>query len=210
MVPLAPELRAVLEGVVRLRLPHARVVVSERGQTPTRQRVLGAFKRLEHQLGVREWSFHSLRHYFCSALIRRGVASRRCASSPALEARCHATLRARHGRRHTWRDRPALLVKRVAGRDLTPRPRSRGRAAQARLPDGRLPGGLKSGRRDLNPRRRAPKARALPDCATPRGARFPSTPTSRRNPGGAPCSFHRVSSGCRPRSGRHAMPLRAR
>jgi site-specific recombinase XerD len=25
------------------------------------------------QLGVREWSFHSLRHYFCSALIRRGV-----------------------------------------------------------------------------------------------------------------------------------------
>jgi hypothetical protein len=26
-----------------------------------------------------------------------------------------------------------------------------------------------SGRRDLNPRRRAPKARALPDCATPRG-----------------------------------------
>jgi integrase/recombinase XerD len=48
-------------------------MVSGRGQTPTRQRVLGAFKRLEQQLGVREWSFHSLRHYFCSALIRRGV-----------------------------------------------------------------------------------------------------------------------------------------
>jgi integrase len=27
---------------------------------------------------------------------------------------------------------------------------------------------IRSGRRDLNPRRRAPKARALPDCATPR------------------------------------------
>ena len=38
-----------------------------------RQRVLGALKRLEQQLGVREWSFHSLRHYFCSALIRRGA-----------------------------------------------------------------------------------------------------------------------------------------
>jgi integrase len=30
---------------------------------------------------------------------------------------------------------------------------------------------IRSGRRDLNPRRRAPKARALPDCATPRGTR---------------------------------------
>jgi hypothetical protein len=30
-----------------------------------------------------------------------------------------------------------------------------------------------SGRRDLNPRRRAPKARALPDCATPRGDSSP-------------------------------------
>jgi hypothetical protein len=29
---------------------------------------------------------------------------------------------------------------------------------------------IRSGRRDSNPRRRAPKARALPGCATPRGA----------------------------------------
>jgi integrase/recombinase XerC len=58
---------------VRLKLPHARIVVNEHGQTPRRQRVLGAFKRLEAKLGVREWSFHSLRHYFCSTLIRRGA-----------------------------------------------------------------------------------------------------------------------------------------
>jgi hypothetical protein len=83
VVPLAPELRTVLEGAVRLRMPLARIIVNERGQTPTRQRVLGAFKRLEQQLGVREWSFHSLRHYFCSALVRRGgSASKRCVSSP--------------------------------------------------------------------------------------------------------------------------------
>lgn len=37
-----------------------------------------------------------------------------------------------------------------------------------------------SGRRDLNPRRQAPKACALPGCATPRRRHFPSTPEARR------------------------------
>ena len=73
VVPLAPELAVVLEEAVRLKLPHARIVVNERGATPGRQRVLGALKRLEQKLGMREWSFHSLRHYFCSTLIRRGA-----------------------------------------------------------------------------------------------------------------------------------------
>jgi site-specific recombinase XerD len=72
VVPLAPELRAVLEEAVRLKMPHVRIIVNERGETPTRQRVLGRFKRLESKLGLREWSFHSLRHYVCSTLIRRG------------------------------------------------------------------------------------------------------------------------------------------
>jgi integrase len=39
-----------------------------------------------------------------------------------------------------------------------------------------------SGRRDLNPRRRAPKARALPDCATPRRSPRSSTPRGERLP----------------------------
>ncbi len=39
-----------------------------------------------------------------------------------------------------------------------------------------------SGRRDLNPRRRAPKARALPDCATPRRSRRSSTGPVERLP----------------------------
>jgi integrase len=73
VVPLAPDLRVVLEDAVRLKMPHLRLVMNERGETPTCQRVLGRFKRLERQLGVREWSFHSLRHYFCSTLIRRGA-----------------------------------------------------------------------------------------------------------------------------------------
>ena len=30
-------------------------------------------RRLEQKLQMREWSFHSLRHYFCTTLIRRGA-----------------------------------------------------------------------------------------------------------------------------------------
>jgi site-specific recombinase XerD len=73
MVPLAPELRSVLEEAVRLKMPHARIVVATSGATPSRQHVLTRLKALEAREGVREWSFHSLRHYFCSLLIRRGA-----------------------------------------------------------------------------------------------------------------------------------------
>jgi len=53
VVPLAPDLRVVLEAVMRLKMPHARVVANKRGCTPGRQHVLGAFKRLEAKLGLR-------------------------------------------------------------------------------------------------------------------------------------------------------------
>ncbi len=42
------------------------------GETPTRQSVLARFKRLLALHGLREWSFHALRHYFISTLIRGG------------------------------------------------------------------------------------------------------------------------------------------
>jgi len=35
--------------------------------------VLRYLKRLQRKLGIPERSFHSLRHYFCSTLIRRGA-----------------------------------------------------------------------------------------------------------------------------------------
>jgi site-specific recombinase XerD len=35
--------------------------------------VLTALKNLEEQIGMRTWAFHSLRHYFITALPRRGV-----------------------------------------------------------------------------------------------------------------------------------------
>jgi integrase/recombinase XerD len=48
-------------------------VVNRAGRTPGRQHVLSVLKRLEKRNGMREWSFHTLRHYFCTTLIRRGA-----------------------------------------------------------------------------------------------------------------------------------------
>ncbi len=73
VVPLAPELRAALVDATRLKTPMARIVVTRDGTTPRRQRVLGALKALETRLGMRAWSFHAIRHAFCSILIRRGA-----------------------------------------------------------------------------------------------------------------------------------------
>ena len=72
IVPLLPDLRDVLEVAMRRKLPHARIVVTESGATPGRAHVLTALKRLEAKLGVREWNFHSLRHFFVSELVRQG------------------------------------------------------------------------------------------------------------------------------------------
>ena len=73
VVPLFPELRDILVEPTRLKLPATRVVLNQRGSTPGRAHVLMALKRLEEKLGLREWSFHSLRHFFISALVRNGA-----------------------------------------------------------------------------------------------------------------------------------------
>ncbi len=73
VVPIAPELHAELTEAVRSKLPRARVVVGEGGTTPVRQRVLGVYKAHLAKHGLKERSFHSLRHYFCSVLLRRGA-----------------------------------------------------------------------------------------------------------------------------------------
>ena len=43
------------------------------GSTPRRQQVLGALVRLLQRLKLPSWSFHQLRHFFCSTLVRRGA-----------------------------------------------------------------------------------------------------------------------------------------
>jgi integrase len=84
VVPLAPELRAVLETAVRLKMPHARVVVNERGVTPKRQRVLTALKRLESKSASA--SGPSTRCATTSAPRSSAATpvSRRCACSPGI------------------------------------------------------------------------------------------------------------------------------
>jgi len=69
-VPLSPPLRAALTDALRGKLPRARVITNGRGSTPGRQYLLAALKNLQRRAGLDERSFHSLRHYFCSTMVR--------------------------------------------------------------------------------------------------------------------------------------------
>ncbi len=73
VVPLAPVLRVILVEAMLSRLAQERVVTNAKGRTPGRQQVLTVLKALEQRCGLRERSFHSRSHYFCSTLIRRGT-----------------------------------------------------------------------------------------------------------------------------------------
>ena len=73
IVPLAPELHDILVTAMRTKLPKARVIVTSVGTTPRRTQVLSKLKALQSRHGLKERSFHSLRHYFCSTLLRRGA-----------------------------------------------------------------------------------------------------------------------------------------
>jgi len=72
-VPLVALLETRLREAVKGKLPRARVVVDEQGRTPRRQTVLHLFKLLLRKNGLKERSFHSLRHYFVTELLRGGA-----------------------------------------------------------------------------------------------------------------------------------------
>jgi integrase len=72
-VPLALGLEARLREAVKDKLPRARVLLDDGGQTPRRQQVLHQFKRFLGRNGLKERSFHSLRHYFISQLMKSGA-----------------------------------------------------------------------------------------------------------------------------------------
>jgi site-specific recombinase XerD len=71
-VPL-PELEERLRVAVWSKQPEARIVLDENSETPTRQKVLAVFKKFLKTTGLKERSFHSLRHRFISELVRRGA-----------------------------------------------------------------------------------------------------------------------------------------
>lgn len=89
MVPLAPALEPFLRDALRGKLPGARVVLNAHGRTPGRTHVLASLKALQRRMKLPERSFHALRQYFCSTLVRRGA---------SLEA---VRLLAGHGDLHT-------------------------------------------------------------------------------------------------------------
>lgn len=74
-VPLAAGLEARLREAVKDKLPRARVVIDQDGRTPERQEVLSVFKRFLRRQGLRERSFHSLRHHFISELMKCGASA---------------------------------------------------------------------------------------------------------------------------------------
>lgn len=73
IVPIAPPLRAILRKAMAGKEHLQRVVLTQHGTTPTRQNVLWRLQRTEKRHKLRPWSFHALRHYFCTSLIRRGA-----------------------------------------------------------------------------------------------------------------------------------------
>lgn len=72
-VLLAALLERRLREAIAGKQPRDRVVLDDKGRTPRRQEVLSDFKRFLAKQGLRERSFHSLRHYFISALINGGA-----------------------------------------------------------------------------------------------------------------------------------------
>lgn len=77
LVPIAPPLPDILVEAARDKLPHTRLVVRPDGATPSRPKVLRSLQDLETRIAktkeMQIWSFHQLRHSFCSALVRNGV-----------------------------------------------------------------------------------------------------------------------------------------
>lgn len=73
VIPIGTQLALVLMGALRGKLPGARVVLNQAGRTPSRQSVWTELHALllRHQLPER--SYHALRHYFLSALVRVGA-----------------------------------------------------------------------------------------------------------------------------------------
>lgn len=70
-VPIAPELRPHLE--VACRGKRGRLVLTERGDAPSRQKILDRLTRVQTRHHLVRHSFHAIRHYFCTSLLRRGA-----------------------------------------------------------------------------------------------------------------------------------------
>lgn len=73
VVPLWPRLAEVLTEALRDKLPAARVVLNQSDRTPSRQACLDRAPRPPGRHRLPERSFHALRHYLLTALVRGGA-----------------------------------------------------------------------------------------------------------------------------------------
>lgn len=73
VVPLAAPLVGVLRAAMKDKLPKARVIVRATGKCPLRQNVYTSLRTMQKRLGLQPRSFHSLRHSFCTVLLRTGA-----------------------------------------------------------------------------------------------------------------------------------------
>ena len=73
VVPIAPPLRPALERAMRDKRPRDFMVTNSKGKTPTRQAILNRLVGLEQRLGIEHWTFHQMRHAFCTTLLIRGA-----------------------------------------------------------------------------------------------------------------------------------------
>jgi integrase len=71
-IPISELLVSILAEACKSKLPKARVV-TRAGETPRRQAILHALTKLQREHGLKPWTVHSLRHFFCSALVRGGA-----------------------------------------------------------------------------------------------------------------------------------------
>jgi len=97
VVPIGGPLAEVLAHALRGKLPAARVVLNKNGLTPSRQAVLSALKAVQRRYSLPARSFHSLRHYFLTALVLGGANLEAVRARGPLQAADDAALPARLG-----------------------------------------------------------------------------------------------------------------
>jgi site-specific recombinase XerD len=109
VVPLVPELRTALQKV-RPRERDKFVALNAHGRAWTDGGLLQAFQRAYQRAGLKGWRFHDLRHFFVTALFRKGVAA---PTVQALAGHAHLTTTERYA--HVARTDLKAAIARLAG-----------------------------------------------------------------------------------------------